>query len=107
MRTLLASDAPEAAQAIDYYVFRIQRELGAMTAVLGGLDGLVFCGGIGENAAPIRARVLRGMGYLGLVMDDEANADNGPRITSGAIPALVIPTDEESVIAKALMAVLA
>ena len=47
------------------------------------------------------------MGYLGLVMDDEANADNGPRITSGAIPALVIPTDEESVIAKALMAVLA
>lgn len=107
MRTLLASDAPEAAQAIDYYVFRIQRELGAMTAVLGGLDGLVFCGGIGENAAPIRARVLRGMGYLGLVMDDEANADNGPRITSGAIPALVIPTDEESVIAKALLAVLA
>ena len=102
MRVLLASDVPEAVQAIDYYVFRIRRELGAMAAVLGGLDALVFCGGIGENAAPIRARVLDGMGWLGLEVDAAANAANAPQIGAGAVPVLVIPTDEEGVIAKAV-----
>ncbi|MDA0963002.1 MAG: acetate/propionate family kinase, partial [Proteobacteria bacterium] len=58
MRALLKSDDPRAAEAIDYYVFRTRRELGAMAAVLGGIDALVFTGGIGENAAPIRARIL-------------------------------------------------
>lgn len=104
MRTLLASDDPNAAEAIDYYVFRLRRELGAMTAVLGGIDALVFCGGIGENAAPIRARVLEGMEYLGLQPDAEANAKGGPLISSGPVPALVIPTDEERVIARAVAA---
>ncbi len=101
MRDLLESSAPEAAQAIDYYVFRIRREMGAMTAVLGGLDALVFCGGIGEHAAPIRARALDGMNYLGLVLDPATNERNGPVISAGPVPVLVVPTDEERVIAAA------
>ena len=106
MRELLASEAPEAADAIDYYVFRIRRELGAMAAALGGIDGMVFCGGIGENAAPIRARVLEGMEWMGLVLDAEANAAGGPVISAGPATALVIPTDEERVIARATRAAL-
>ena len=102
MRALLASDDPRAAEAIDYYVFRIRRELGAMAAVLGGVDGVVFCGGIGENAAPIRARVLDGMEFLGLQLDAPANARGGPMISTGPAQALVIPTDEERVIARAV-----
>ncbi len=101
MRTLLASDAPQAAQAIDYYVFRLRRELGAMAAVLGGLDALVFCGGIGEHAVAIRARALEGMDFLGLEIDREANEHGGPLISAGPTQALVIPTDEERVIAEA------
>lgn len=101
MRTLLASDAPEAAQAIDYYVFRLSREIGAMAAVLGGIDALVFTGGIGEHAAPIRARAVDRLAFLGLTVDEDANAMNAPRIDSGPVPILVIPTDEERVIARA------
>jgi acetate kinase len=101
MRTLLASDAPEAAQAIDYYVFRIRREIGAMAAVLGGVDALVFTGGIGENAAPIRARVLEGMEFLGLAPDAAANDAGARSIGAGPCTVLVIPTDEERVIARA------
>lgn len=104
MRTLLASEAPEAAQAIDYYVFRIQREIGAMAAVLGGIDGLVFCGGIGENAAVIRERVVEKLAFLGLEIDRDANAQNAIKIGAGSADVLVIPTDEERVIARALVA---
>lgn len=107
MRTLLASDDPHAAEAVEYYVFRIRRELGAMAAVLGGLDGVVFTGGIGENAAEIRARVLDGMEFLGLSVDDTANAADGPRIGTGPVEVLVIPTDEERVIARAVSRALA
>ena len=103
MRTLLASGAARAHQAIDYYVFRIRRELGAMAAVMGGLDGLVFCGGIGENADEIRARVIDGLGFLGLTLDRQANAAHGPLISNGLIPALVIRTDEERIIARAVV----
>jgi len=102
MRTLLYSDDPRAAEAVDYYVFRIRRELGAMAAVLDGLDGVVFTGGIGEHAAPIRARVIEGMGFLGLNLDAAANATNAPRIGAGPTEVLVIPTDEERVIARAV-----
>ena len=100
MRTLLDSDQPEAQQAIDYYVFRARREIGALSAVLGGVDGLVFCGGIGENAGVIRRRIVEGLDYLGLQM----GPDPDPRsrdIGSGAARILVIPTDEERVIARA------
>lgn len=93
MRTLLASDRPEAAEAIDYYCFRIRREIGAMAASLGGIDALVFCGGIGENAGQIRAQITQGLGFLGL---EHAEGDK----------VLVIPTDEESVIADAVQTAL-
>lgn len=106
MRTLLASDDSRAAEAIDYYVFRIRRELGAMAAVLGGLDGVVFTGGIGENAAPIRARVLDQMDFLGLELDAAANDAGAVSIGAGPAKVLVIPTDEERVIARAVAAAL-
>ncbi|WP_171176863.1 acetate/propionate family kinase [Ruegeria sp. HKCCD8929] len=106
MRTLLASDDPRAGEAIDYYVFRIRRELGAMAAILGGLDAVAFCGGIGENAAPIRERVLEGMEFLGLRVNSEANDSNSTVISQGDTPVLVIPTDEERVIARAVSAAL-
>ena len=106
MRELLASDAPEAEEAIAYYCTRLAREIGAMAAVLGGLDALVFTGGVGENAAPIRARALEGLGFLGLSLDDERNARNARAIHSGKVPVLVLPTDEEQVIARATLSCL-
>ncbi len=102
MRTLLASDDPRAAEAIDYYVFRIKRELGAMVAIMGGLNAVVFCGGIGENSPEIRARVLEGMEFMGLSLDEQANQGNEQVISDGDVPVLVIPTDEERVIARAV-----
>ncbi len=104
MRSLQASDAREAQEAIDYYVFRIQREIGAMAASLGGIDGLVFCGGIGENSAVIRGRVVEKLAFLGLEIDAAANEANATEIGAGAGKILVIPTDEERVIARALVA---
>lgn len=102
IRTLLASEDPRAAEAIDYYVFRIRRELGAMAAILGGLDGVVFCGGVGENAAAIRARVIEGMEFLGLEIDVAANDVGAVSIGAGAVKVLAIRTDEERVIARAV-----
>lgn len=109
MRSLEASDAPEAQQAIDYFTFRIRRELGAMAASLGGIDALIFCGGIGENSAMVRAEVCAPMGWMGVTVDPAANAGHGPVISApgGAVPVMVIPTDEEVVIARASSAVLA
>ncbi len=107
MRRLLASDNEKAAEAIDYYVYTLAREIAAMTASLGGLDALVFTGGIGENAAPIRARALERLGFLGLAIDPAANAENAAEIHAGACPVLVIPTDEERIIARATVKELA
>ena len=107
MRTLEQSDDPKAAEAIDYFVVRIRRELGAMAAVLGGLDGLVFCGGIGENSRLIRARVCQDLEWLGIAIDKVANAENRRDIATGRTRVLVIPTDEEVVIARAVAAALA
>jgi len=106
MRTLLAAHAEEAKQAIDYYVFRLAREIGAMAAVLGGIDALVFAGGIGEHAAPIRARALERLEFLGLSIAPEANAANAAQIGAGRVPVMVIPTDEERIIARATVAAL-
>ncbi len=102
MRTLEAAGTPEAEEAIGYYVARIRRELGGMAASLGGLDGLVFCGGIGENAAGIRARILDGMGWLGIAADPAANAAGAGVISAAgsAVRVRVIPTDEEAMIAR-------
>ncbi|MCR9236025.1 MAG: acetate/propionate family kinase [Alphaproteobacteria bacterium] len=104
MRSLLASDSPQAAEAIDYYVFRARREIGAMTAVLCGLDALVFCGGIGENATVIRERIVDGLGYLGLAVDQVKNQENARDIGNGATRLMVISTDEERIIARAVQA---
>ena len=106
MRDLEASASDGAQEAIDYFVFRIQRELGGLTAALQGLDGIVFCGGIGENSRPIRDRVARGMGWLGIHVDPERNAANGPVLSPDGAPVtvLTIPTDEEIVIARATAA---
>ena len=108
MRELEAAGTPEAQQAIDYFVFRIRRELGAMAAILGGLDDLVFCGGIGENSATIRARVCEGMAWLGIEIDPAKNADGKAEglISTGRVDVRVIPTDEEIVIARAAIAAL-
>lgn len=106
MRELEASSDPAAKQAIDYFVFRIRREVGAMAAVLGGIDALVFCGGIGENSATIRASICVDMEWLGVSLDEAANVKNALRINAGAVPIFVVPTDEERVIARALVAAL-
>jgi acetate kinase len=102
MRTLLASDEPRAALAVDLYVYRIARELGSLAAALGGLDALVFTGGIGENSAEIRERVCRDAAWLGVDLDEEANRSGGPRIDTaeGRTAAWVLPTDEELMIAR-------
>lgn len=102
MRELEASGDPRAADAIAYFVFRIRRELGAMAAVLGGLDGLVFTGGIGENSTLVRMRVCEDMKWLGISLDEAANQSGANAdIGSGRVRIMVVPTDEERVIARA------
>jgi acetate kinase len=102
MRTLLASDAPRARLAVDLFVYRIRRELGSLAAALGGLDAIVFTGGIGEHAAPIRERVCRDAGWLGVELDPDSNLRGGPRISTrgSRVRAWVIPTNEELMIAR-------
>ncbi|SDW44873.1 acetate/propionate family kinase [Roseicitreum antarcticum] len=104
MRDLLASPAPEAAEAVALFVHMILRQIGALTATLGGLDALVFTAGIGERAPEIRARVMAGLGWLGLVADDAANRANRTVISAphSRVTAAMIPTDEEGVILRAL-----
>ncbi len=109
MRTLLASDDPRARFAIELFAYRIGRELGSLAAALGGLDTLVFTGGIGEHAAPVRERVLRAAAWVGVELDAAANAAHGPRLsTAGSrASAWVIPTNEELMIARHTQALLA
>lgn len=102
MRALQASDDVHAKQAIDYFVFRIRRELGAMAAVLHGLDTLVFCGGIGENSAIIRERICDGFQWMDVILDDVANQAGARDISTPAshVTVLRIETDEEQMIAR-------
>jgi acetate kinase len=102
MRALLASDAPAAREAIDLFVYRIGRELGSLAATLQGLDALVFTAGIGEHAAEIRARVCRDARWLGITLDDDANARHQTRISrvDSPVAAFVVPTDENLMIAR-------
>jgi len=102
MRELQASTEPGAALAIEYFVEHVQRELAALAAALHGLDLVVFTGGIGEHATEVRARIVRGLGWLGLELDEAANRRPPGRISSDAsrVPVQVMHTDEESVIAR-------
>ena len=101
MRDLEHNPDPRAAQAIDYFVYRITRELGALAAAIGGIDALVFTAGIGENSAMIRARVCRAAAWLGIELDEAANSQRAQRIStdSSKVAVYVIPTDEEKMIA--------
>jgi len=102
MRTLEQSADPRAALAIDLFVYRIRRELGSLVAALGGLDALVFTGGIGENSAAIRARVVRDAAWLGVELDVTANEAGAERISteSSRVFAWKLATDEELMIAR-------
>jgi acetate kinase len=102
MRTLLASGLSAAKEAVELFVYRIGRELGSLAAALGGLDAVVFTAGIGEHAAEIRARVCRNAEWIGIMLDDAANAAGGPRISlkNSKVAAWVIPTDENLMIAR-------
>ncbi|PWV61864.1 acetate/propionate family kinase [Plasticicumulans acidivorans] len=102
MRTLLSSSEPAAQITVEYFCYRIVRELGSMAAALGGLDALVFTGGIGEHAAPVRARVCELAAWYGIALDPAANEAGATVITTAdsRIPALVVPTDEEGIIAR-------
>jgi acetate kinase len=102
MRDLLAVDDPDARLAIDYFVYRAAKEIGSLAAVLGGVDGLVFTAGIGENSAEIRKRICHACSWLGLQLDDEANLQNHSQISNpqSKISAWVIPTNEELMIAR-------
>ncbi|HTO09047.1 MAG TPA: acetate/propionate family kinase [Myxococcota bacterium] len=102
MRDLLGSESPDAKLAVDYFVYQAAKEIGALAAVLRGVDGLVFTAGIGENSAEVRRRICEASAWLGLELDPEANARGGPRISTAAsrVSAWVIPTNEELMIAR-------
>jgi acetate kinase len=102
MRKLLGSSEPSARLAIDYFVYRAVKEIGALAAVLGGIDGLVFTAGIGEKSADIRRLIARGCQWLGLELDEEANHNGQLRISTqhSRLSAWVIPTNEELMIAR-------
>lgn len=102
MRVLRSSEEPQAREAIDLFIYRIVREIGSLAAALGGLDGLVFTGGIGQNDTATRSEVVSGCGWLGAKLDEDANENHEERIEGIAskIPIWVLPTDEERVIAR-------
>ena len=104
MRDLLGREEPAARLAVDYFVYRAAREIGALTAVLGGVDGIVFTAGIGENSPEIRQRICDASAWLGLEIDADANAkvkDQTKISTSRSKTAVwVIPTNEELMIAR-------
>lgn len=104
-RTLLASDDPRAAEALDLFAYRVVREAGSMMAALGGLDAFVFTAGIGERSARIRAAIAEGLAWTGLRIDAARNAANETRISSddAAVPVYVVPADEELPIARAVL----
>jgi acetate kinase len=102
MRELLASNDAGAKLAVDYFVYRAAKEIGALAAVLGGIDALVFTAGIGERSAEIRRRISAASEWLGLELDATANAANAPKISTPAsrVAVFAIPTNEELVIAE-------
>jgi acetate kinase len=106
MRDLLEREATDlrAQEAVALYCYEIKKQLGAYAAALGGLDTLVFTGGIGENAPLVRERVCEGLSFLGIVLDPRRNAANATLISpdSARVRVRVLATDEELVIARAV-----
>lgn len=102
MRVLLDSPAPEAAEAVELYCYRVAREIGSLMSALGGLDALVFTAGVGEHSAPVRARICELMGWAGVALDVALNTAHATRIDAAgsAIAVAVVPTDEEGMIAR-------
>ena len=101
MRDLLGREEPEAKLAVDYFIYRAAKEIGALAAVLGGVDGVVFTAGIGENSPEIRRRICEASSWLGIELDNDANEARGPRIStdSSKVSVWTIPTNEEMMIA--------
>jgi acetate kinase len=102
MKDLLESDDPAAAEAVELFCYQARKFVGALSTVLGGLDTLVFTGGIGEHAAAIRSRICAGLEYLGLEIDPERNAEHGPVLSApeSGVTVRVIATDEDLMIAR-------
>lgn len=102
MRDLLGKNEPEARLAVDYFIYRVAKEIGALTSVLGGIDGLVFTAGIGENSAEIRQRIGESCSWLGVELDAKTNASKDSRISTSTskVSTWVIPTNEELMIAR-------
>jgi acetate kinase len=102
MRQLLQSNDPQAQLAVEYFVYRAAKEIGALAAVLGGVDGVVFTAGIGENSPEIRKRICEASAWLGIELDEELNSRKIGRISrsESKVSAWVIPTNEELMIAK-------
>jgi acetate kinase len=108
VRDLLASAEPGAVLALDYLVYRIVREAGALAAAMGGIDGIVFTAGVGEHSPDVRRRVIERLGWLGVELDPGGNARHGPLISTATsrLKAYVVPTDEERMIARHTLALL-
>ena len=102
MRDLLGRSEPAARLAVDYFVYRAAKEIGALTAVLGGIDAIVFTAGIGENSPEIRRRICEASAWLGIEVDEVANSERLPKISTSRskISVWVIPTNEELMIAR-------
>lgn len=102
MRELLASDDPHAREAVELFIHRACTQIGSMAASLGGVDAIVFAGGIGEHAVPVRKGICEGCAWLGLVLDEDANTRSDARISTpdSKVQGLVVQTDEEAVIAR-------
>jgi acetate kinase len=102
MQVLLRSDDARAREAVELFVYRVAREIGSLAAALGGLDALVFTGGIGENAAEIRQRICADAAWLGVRLDEQANVTGAARISASnsAVSAWIIPTREDEIVAR-------
>ena len=102
MRTLVASDKPEAKEAIELFCYRIVRELGSLAAAAGGLDAVVFTGGIGEHNPGLRSNICKQASWQGITLDEAANKSGEHRISAAdsAVDVFVIPTNEEWMIAR-------
>ena len=105
-RELLASDNPRARFAVEVFCYRVAGHIASLAAALGGLDGIVFTAGVGENAAPVRGAICRACAWLGLELDEAANREHKLRISTpdSRVAAYVIRTDENLMIARHALA---